>query len=79
MKPEWVYGCHRGLGWGAAEVDISDNYKTIDFDPEFEQKSDVKHLWKNRKNILKLKNMTLRKYVKLLFTGLRRYRSLGPY
>jgi hypothetical protein len=76
---EWVYGNHRNLGWGGALVDIKNNYETIDFYPEFEQKSDVKHFWTNRKHVLRLKNMSLFKYVKLLLTGIKLYNKLGQY
>lgn len=76
-EPTWLYGSHRGLGWGAIEID--DDFTTLDFEPEWECKSDVKYYWKNRKRILALKNMTLKKYVTNLYKGLKLYRGLMNY
>lgn len=71
ITTEWVYGCHKGYGWGAAEYN-TETFEILDFDPEWETESDVYYFWKLRKNILKLKKMTYYKYTKLLLKGLKR-------
>jgi len=79
MKTEWLYGNHRNLGWGAVELN-TETFEYLDFNPEWEMKRDVKYFWINRKHILKLKNMTILKYIKyikLLYKGLVRYKDLS--
>lgn len=77
LTTSWLYGNHRGLGWGAIELD--NEFTTLDFRPEWECKSDVKYFWKNRKKILSLKNMTLTKYITYLYKGLKLYKDLAKY
>lgn len=77
---EWVYGNHKNLGWGCVKVFNTLNiFEYMDFDPEFECKSDVKRYWRNRKHILALQEMTLWKYTKTLLKGIVIYRKLMRY
>lgn len=79
-KTEWVYGTSSGFGWGASEIEVDPStYRTLDFEPEFECKSDVKRYWRNRKYILALPKMTLWKYTRTLFRGIVAYRKLMEY
>ena len=68
---QWLYGNWYNLGWGGVEIDI--NGQRLDFNPEFEEKRDVLVYFKNRKNILKLPNMTVYKHIKTLCRGLKWY------
>jgi hypothetical protein len=78
LKTEWIYGNHRNLGWGGAEIEL-DQYSTLDFDPEFECKRDVKLYWKNRKHILSLPKYNILKYIKTLLFGILKYNKLTDY
>lgn len=79
-KTKWVYGTSSGFGWGTTQYVVEPRtYEMLDFEPEFEYKSDVKRYWRNRKHILALKNMTLWKYTKTLVKGIVAYRKLMRY
>ena len=53
----YTYGNWNEYGWGAAEHD--EEYRIIDFDPEFETKRDVINYIKRYRNMLDLPKVTL--------------------
>lgn len=74
-KTTWLYGHHNKLGWGAIEIDKA-TFQTLDYDPEFETRRDVRILFRRWLTILSLPNMSLVKYCKMVYRGVKLYKRL---